>query len=58
MPGKHRQKDQEMAARLKAEKEERTTGVCPVCYVVISVDSRRSRYSHPGGICRGVSARR
>jgi hypothetical protein len=44
------QKDQEMAARMKALGIERETGVCAMCYRVITVDSVRTRYRH---VCRG-----
>jgi hypothetical protein len=43
---RRRQKDQETAARMKAAGEERTTGICPVCYRTMTVDSRKTRYSH------------
>lgn len=47
MAGKDRStKDKMMAAQLKKLGEERTTGVCPVCYQRISVDSAKSRYGH------------
>lgn len=30
--GRRRQKDQEMASRMKADGIERRSGVCPICY--------------------------
>ena len=43
------QRDKERAARMKREGIERTTGRCAVCYKIISIQSRKSRYTH---ICR------
>lgn len=42
------QKDKERAARMKAEGIERTTGRCPVCYKIVTCDSRISRNTHIG----------
>lgn len=39
-------RDQERAARLKALDIERTTGRCALCYRIITVLSRKSRYTH------------
>lgn len=45
--GKRRaQRDREKAAHLKQLGIERTTGICPNCYKQITVDSRKSRYTH------------
>jgi hypothetical protein len=41
-----RRKDEERAARMKAEGVVRTTGRCSVCYRMIVIDSWRSRYTH------------
>lgn len=42
-------KNRERAAEMKRLGIERTTGRCAVCYHIVSVDSRISRYRH---ICR------
>lgn len=43
-------KDKVMAARLKDQGDERTIGRCAQCYAIISIESRKSRYTHK---CRG-----
>lgn len=42
-------KNRERAAEMKRLGIERTTGRCAVCYHIVTVDSRISRYRH---ICR------
>lgn len=44
-------RDKTRAAMLKRLDVERTTGRCGVCYRIVTVDSRKSRYTHvcPGG---------
>ena len=39
-------KNAERAAQMKAAGEERTIGRCSVCYRLITVESRKSRYTH------------
>lgn len=41
-----RRKDEERAARMKAEGVCRTTGRCSVCYKIVTCDSWKSRYTH------------
>lgn len=41
-------KDEEMAARMKREGVERTTGRCPNCYKIVTCDSSKSRNRHIG----------
>lgn len=43
------QRDRERAAELKRLRVCRTTGRCPVCYAIVTIDSWKSRYTH---ICR------
>jgi len=43
------QKDKERAAFLRQLGDERTTGRCATCYRIITIESRKSRYTH---ICR------
>lgn len=40
------QRDKERAARLKRLGDERTTGRCAVCYRIVTIESRKSRYTH------------
>ena len=51
MAAKNSQKDKQMAARLKDERDERHTGVCCICYRVISNDSACE--GHYGAHARG-----
>ena len=46
---RRRNADQERAQRMKALGIVRTTGLCPVCYRMVTVDSWKSRYTH---ICK------
>ena len=46
---RRKERNQSRAFELKRLDVERTTGVCPVCYKHITVDSRKSRYTH---ICK------
>lgn len=39
-------KDKEMAARMKRLGIVRTTMICPVCYRTVSCESNKSRYTH------------
>ena len=47
---KRSDKDKQMAAMLKANKVERKTGICALCYRTVSVQSSQSRYTH---LCAG-----
>lgn len=49
--GRRRQKDQEMAARLKADNVRRTSQRCPTCYAIVGLGG--SYYGHVSTICRG-----
>lgn len=40
------QRDKEMAARMKREGVERTTGRCPNCYRIVQCESSRTRNAH------------
>lgn len=48
--GNQSQKDKMMAARLKALGDERTSGICAVCYRQIRIFGPKSRYTH---VCKG-----
>lgn len=48
--GQRRQKDQEMAARMKSLKIERTSMRCPTCYGIVSIVSFPG---HVQTICKG-----
>lgn len=52
MAGENR--DKVMAAYLKRMGIERTTGMCALCYRMISIDSIKSNYKH---ICSGGKIR-
>jgi hypothetical protein len=43
------QRNRERAAEMKRLDIERTTGRCAQCYRIVTVDSRKSRYTH---ICK------
>lgn len=53
--GAKKRKDQEMAARLKAEGVRRTSGVCCICYRTIGNDGAAE--NHYGAHARGVDNR-
>lgn len=55
MANQERQKDQEMAQRLKAEGVERWTGICPICYGVIpnGLFDSAGNYLHLTAKCPG-----
>lgn len=46
MPGRNREKDQAMAANLKAIGEERTKARCPICHVVIALSHLYAHISY------------
>jgi hypothetical protein len=41
-------KDSEMAAMMKRNGVERTTGRCPNCYRIVTIESSKSRNTHIG----------
>ena len=48
MASKNREKDQAMAARLKAEGDKRTVGRCPICNAVVNLDNLQTHIAyHP-----------
>lgn len=60
MPGRNREKDQSMAAHLKAAGDERTKARCPICHVVVSLSTLYNHICHTcqkhGGVKDGTEA--
>ena len=44
--GRRKERNQSRAMEMKRLGIERTTGRCPICYRMVTVDSSKSRYTH------------